>query len=70
MYKKTYYEICISPHMPNLTITWCKAYYNLVLNSTGLLKLLHLYGNLAMVVTTSNKLHVVADPRQACMYPC
>ena len=33
-------------------------------NGTGPLKLLHLYGNLAIVVTTSNKL--VAEPRQAC----
>ena len=36
----------------------------LVLSGTGPLKLLHLYGNLAIVVTTSNKL--VAEP---CMSP-
>ena len=49
-----YYECtgtCISQHMPNLTITWCKAYQNLVLNGMGPLKLLYLCGNLAMVVT-------------------
>ena len=38
-----------------------------MLNGTEPLKLLHLYGNLAIVVTTSNKL--VAEPRQACMSP-
>ena len=47
--------------------TGCKAYHNLVLNGTGPLKLLHLYGDFAIVVTTSNKL--VAEPRQACMSP-
>ena len=42
-------------------IVICKAYHNLVLNGTGPLKLLHLYGNLAMVITTSNKLVEVAS---------
>ena len=42
MYKKTYYEIGISPHMPNLTIAWEQG----ISNGTGLLKLLDLYGNL------------------------
>ena len=58
MYKKTYYELCISSHMPIVFYkpsTGCKAYQNLVLNGTEPLKLLHLYGNLAIVVTTSNK---------------
>ena len=47
------------------TITWCKAYQNVVLNGKRPLKLhvLHLY---AIVVTTSNKL--VTEPRQACTY--
>ena len=70
MYKKTYYEMCtcISPHMPTCTCSYSTihtlAYQNLVLNGRGSLKLLHLYGNLAIVVTTSDKL--VAEPRQAC----
>ena len=66
MYKKTYYELTMSYVYLHTclailqTITWCKAYQNLVLNGTGPLKLLHLYGNLAIVMTTSNKL--VAEP--------
>ena len=63
--------MCISPHMPIVFYKpspGCKAYQSLVLNGTEPLKLLHLYGNLAIVVTTSNKL--VAEPRQACMSPC
>ena len=39
-----------------------KAHHNMVLNGTRPLKILHLYGNLAIVVTTSNK----AKRRQAC----
>ena len=58
MYKKTYYEMCISPDMPNLFITWCKAYQ--ILKGTGPLKPLHLYGNIAIVTTS----------KQACMSPC
>ena len=48
------------------TINWVKAYHNLVLNGTGPLKLLHLYGNFAIVVTTSNKL--VAEPIHMYIY--
>ena len=39
-----------------------KAYHNMVLNGKRSLKVLHLYGNLAIVVTTSNQ----AKCRQAC----
>ncbi len=47
------------------TITLVQGISNLVLIGRGPLKLLHLYGNLATVVTTSNKL--VAEGRQACI---
>ena len=75
MYKKTYYELTMSSvylhtcllYSTNHKLGAIKAYQNLVLNGTGPLKLLHLYGNLAIVMTTSNKL--VAEPRQACMSP-
>ena len=74
MYKKTYYELTMSYVYLHTclailqTINWVQGIQNLVLNGTGPLKLLHLYGNLAIVMTTSNKL--VAEPRQACMSPC
>ena len=50
MYKKTCYERYISPHMPTNHSLGAR---NLVLNGTGSLKLLHLYGNFAIVVTIS-----------------
>jgi len=57
MYKKTYYEIHACTYVYLHTCLISLGARHLVLNGMGLL---HLYGHLAIVVTTS-----VAEPRQA-----